>query len=152
MFDDGRFVAARYYHVQVTNRASHPEAREVEVLLTALDKRGPDAKPQRIFEGALPLIWQYQQLYPKSRTIGQATAAEADLLIAREDRLQLSLMITPLNFPATMEGPETHIWVTLIARGLNGESNPLRLSIDWDGQWERGDAKMATHLIVAPDP
>ena len=50
MLDDGRFVAARYYHLRVTNTASHPEAREVEVLLTALDKRGPDGNPQRVFE------------------------------------------------------------------------------------------------------
>lgn len=58
-------------------------------------------------------------------------------------------MVTPLNFPATMEGRETHIWVTVIARGINGKSNPLRLRIDWDGEWERGDAEMASHLILA---
>lgn len=152
ILDNGQFVSARYYLLRVTNSASHPEAREVEVLLTVLEKRGPDGKPQRVFEGALPLLWQYQQLYPKSRTIGRATVADVDLLIAREDRLQLSLMLTPLDFPATMEGPETHLWVTMVARGLNGESEPLRLRIDWDGRWERGDAEMETHLIVVPDP
>lgn len=151
IFESGRFPPARYYRVRVTNSASHPEARDVEVLIIHLDGRGPDGNPQRIFEGALPLQWQHHQLYSKSRTIGRATVAEADLLIACEDRLQLTPMLAPLDFPAAMRG-ETHIWVTIVARGLNGESRPMRIKIDWDGAWERGSAEMAKHLIVAPDP
>ncbi|MGH7248434.1 MAG: hypothetical protein ACREH9_10045 [Pseudomonadota bacterium] len=137
--------------MQVTNSASRPEAREVEVLLVRLDGKGPDGKPQRIFEGSLLLQWQHQQLYPKSRTVGRATVAEAELLIACEDRLRLAPMLTRFNFPAAMRG-ETHIWVTVVARGLNGERQPMRIKIDWDGKWDRGSAEMATHLIVAPDP
>lgn len=151
IFEGGGFAPARYYRVRVTNTASHPEAREVEVLLIHLDRRGPDGNPQRMFQGALPLQWQHQQLYPKSRTIGRATVAEADLMIACEERLQLTPMLTPFNFPATMRG-ETHIWVTVVARGLNGESQPLRIQIDWNGRWDRGSAEMATHLVVAPVP
>lgn len=126
ILEDARFVAARYYRVRVTNRASHPEAREVEVLLTRLELRGPDGNPQRAREELLPLMWQHHQLYSPARTVGRTTVAEADLLIACEDRLQWALTLTPFNFPATMRG-ETHLWVTLVARGLNGESNPLRL-------------------------
>jgi hypothetical protein len=75
--------------------------------------------------------------------------AEADLITAFEDRLQLMLLMqAPFNFPAMMKG-EQHFWVTVIARGLNDESRPLRLKIDWDGQWERGDAEMAQHLTIA---
>ena len=48
-------IASRYYHVRVTNRTAHPEAREVEVLLTQLDLQGPDNNPQTVFSGAIPL-------------------------------------------------------------------------------------------------
>ena len=67
-----QFSPARYYHLRVTNRAVHPEAREVEVLLTQLDFQGPDGRPQTNFTGALPLGWQY---YPRQRTIGRASVA-----------------------------------------------------------------------------
>src|SRR5437870_5187536 len=39
------FAHGRYYRLVVTNSARHPEAREVEVLLTQLEIRGPDGKP-----------------------------------------------------------------------------------------------------------
>jgi len=60
-----QFIPARYYRLRVTNRAFHPEAREVEVLLTQLDIRGPDVQPQTIYTGALPLMWQHQPHYTK---------------------------------------------------------------------------------------
>jgi len=58
-------------------------------------------------------------------------------------------MVTPLSFPGSMQG-ETHVWVTVVARGPSGESEPVRLRIDWNGKWERGDAEMAQHLQIAP--
>jgi hypothetical protein len=125
------------------------EAREVEVVLTQLDIRGPDGEPQTVFVGALPLLWQHQQLYnSRTRTIGRTTITEVDLLAVFEDRLQFTLMVTPLNFPSTAVG-ETHFWVTVAARGLNGESRSLRLRVDWDGGWAAGTDEMARHLIIA---
>jgi len=43
---------------------------------------------------------------------------------------------------------EQHFWITAVARGLNAQSRPLRLKIDWDGKWETGDAEMAQHLTI----
>jgi hypothetical protein len=150
--DQSSLVPVRCYRLRVTNQAAHPEAREVEVLLTELAQRGPDGKPQPPVPDLplpLPLRWRHQELYlTRVRTIGRATVAEADLITAFADRLQLMLLMpAPFNFPDMMKG-EQHFWVTVIARGLNGESRPLRLKIDWDGQWDRGDAEMAQHLII----
>jgi hypothetical protein len=146
-----QFTPARYYHLRVTNHTAHPEAREVEVLLTQLDLQGPDGKPQAVFSGALPLNWQHYDL--RSRTIGRASLAVADLLAIHAGindsppTLFFSPLIRPISFPAEMIGGQ-HFWLTLIARGLNGESNTLRLRVDWDGSWDRGDAEMARRLIV----
>jgi hypothetical protein len=38
--------------------------------------------------------------------------------------------------------------VTAIARGLDCESNQIRLRIEWDGEWEFGDDEMAKHLVI----
>jgi len=141
------FGPARYYHLRVTNRAAYPEAREVEVLLTRLDLRGPDGQPQPSYAGPLPLRWQHQEHYPKNRTIGRATVAVADLLFVQPGVLSLTPNITPLNFPSKMHG-EQHFWMTVVARGLNGESKARPIRIDWDGQWHQGDTEMASHLII----
>jgi hypothetical protein len=146
-----QIISSRYYHVRVTNRTAHPEAREVEVLLTQLDIQGPDGNPQTVFSGAIPLNWQHYDI--RSRTIGRATVANADLFAVHagfndgQPTLFFTPKVQPIDFPAQMIGAQ-HFWLTLIARGLNGESNPLRLRVDWDGGWDRGDAEMAKRLIV----
>jgi hypothetical protein len=141
-------IEGRYFHLRVTNGSRFPVAREVQVLITALDIRGPDSEPQRIYTGALPLVWRHQQLHGLSRSIGSRTEADADLLFVRNGVLQLTPMLVSNNFAATMLG-ESHFWITAVARGLDGESKPLRLKIDWDGQWERGDAEMGRHLRIS---
>ncbi len=138
---------ARYFHLRVTN-ASWTPAHDVQVLLTAVEKPAPDGSPERIYTGAIPLVWRHPQLYGVTRTVGSKTEADADLFFLRADRLQLLLMLVPNNLDNTYQG-ETHIWVTTIARGVDGESAPLRLKIDWDGKWERGDAEIRQHLKIA---
>ncbi|MFI5387596.1 MAG: hypothetical protein ACHQ50_15925 [Fimbriimonadales bacterium] len=139
-------ILARYFHMRLTNERRFPVAHEVEVLLTKLEDRGADGNPRAIYEDDIPFSWKYG-LYDRFRTIGHATRATADLLFVREDRLQL-LAHAPNNLGATMLG-ETHIWITAVARGLEGESNPLRIKVDWDGHWDRGDAEMQRHLKIA---
>jgi hypothetical protein len=139
----------RYYRLRLTNHALHPAAQEVQVFLTQIDLRGPDGQPQTIFTGALPLPWQYQPLYPNARTIGHKTVADVDLFFVSPELLHLTTVFDPPNFPANMQGSEQHFWVTMIARGLNGESESLRLKIDWDGRWEHGDQEMGRHLTIS---
>jgi hypothetical protein len=43
---------------------------------------------------------------------------------------------------------DVHIWVTVAATASEVESPPLRLKIDWDGQWDAGASEMARHLII----
>ena len=144
-------ASGRYYHVRVTNRTAHPEAREVEVLLTQLDIAGPDGNPQTEFSGAIPLGWQHYDI--RSRTIGRATDALADLFAVHAGvsgeppTLFFTPRIRPIDFPEKMLAAQ-HFWLTLIARGLNGESKPLRVRVDWDGGWDSGDVEMAKRLIV----
>ena len=144
------FVPTRYFRLRVTNARSFPAAREVEVLLTKLEKRGPDGRPQAMYAGPLPLTWRHQEIYPRTRTIGHSTEADVELLSIQDGLLKLRPMLVPDNFPETAAG-ETHLWITAIARGLEGESAPLRLRIDWDGVWEHGDSEMASHFVISAE-
>jgi hypothetical protein len=139
VFKDGlrahESVPARYYHLRVTNSKAYPAAHEVQVLLAAVDRAGPSGEPQRIYTGALPLGWASAQLHPLARTIGSKTEADADFFFVRaaiqsggnaEDAfMHFTPMLLPNNFQAKFSG-DTHLWITAIARGLDGESRPLR--------------------------
>lgn len=139
-------TSRRIYRLRVLNRARYPAAQEVEVLLTHIDRQGPDGQPQLGPTGSLPLMWRYQALYPRSRVIGYATELEIDLLLASRDEILLAPMEPP-TFSLTMYG-EQHFWITAVARGLNAQSRPLRLKVDWDGRWDPGDTEMGQHLRV----
>ena len=139
-----------HYHLRVTNQR-RVIAHDVQVLVTRLDLLGPDNRPQPYYTSAhLPLAWRLQEIYGNSRTIGRATKADASLLYVRQEFLRITLILTPNNFPDTMAGITggAHFWLTLVARGLESESRPLRLKIDWDGRWEEGESEMRRHLTI----
>ena len=70
-----------------------------------------------------------------------------NLSSVREDGLRFVPVVLPNNFQAEYTG-DPHLRVTAIARGIDCESNPIRLNIDWDGKWEFGDDAMAKHLVI----
>ncbi len=49
----------------------------------------------------------------------------------------------PVIWPA--KGPTT-LSVTLAAVSIEGDSDKLRVEINWDGQWRHSDEEMAKHL------
>lgn len=138
---------ARYYHLRVTNRAIYPKAEDVQILLLGVERiDGKQRRPGDLYV-PLPLGWS-NGLYPLARTIGAKTDGVADLLFVRDDVLKFVPVVTPLNFETDYSG-QTHLRVTAIARGNDCESNPIRLTIDWDGKWDRDDDAMAKHFVIS---
>jgi len=55
--------------------------------------------------------------------------------------------MAPNHFPATHKG-STSLWVTLQAVANEADSPPVRLRIDYNGQWHTGDAEMGRNVSV----
>jgi hypothetical protein len=140
-------IQARYYHVRVGNSRRFSPAHEVRVVMTLVESPGPDQLPQAVYSATLPLKWRNQEADPRpSRTIG--TDDFADLLYVNEEgALYLTPMITPNNFPLR-HTVATMLWVTVQALSIEADSEPLRLQIAWDGQWDLGEAEMTKHLKI----
>lgn len=145
---NGEIVTARCHRLQVRNHARHTVADEVQVFITQIQRREPSGRVRTI-TGAVPLAWQHEALYPKARNIGHSTVALVDLLLLHSDSIRLMPMIdpVPINFGDTMQGAQ-NFRITVVARGLNAESQPLRVEVQWDGQWEAGDAETAGHFSI----
>jgi hypothetical protein len=148
--ENGREVTrhARYYHLLVTNRAVYPKADEVQILLLGVERLDDQERRPGDLYVPLPLGWS-NGLYPPARTIGSTTEGIADLLFVRDDGLQFVPVALPLNFQAHYPSRETHLRVTAIAKGIDCESNIIRLNIDWEGVWERDDDAMRRHFVIS---
>ena len=97
----------------------------------------------------VPLVLGWAgSVYPLNRSIGSKTDGVADLLFVREDVMSFLPVVIPNNFQAEYSG-KTHLLVTAIARGIDCESNPIRLNIVWDGKWDFGDDAMAKHFVIS---
>jgi hypothetical protein len=140
---------ARFYHLRVTNRAIFPVAQDVQVLLLGVEQI--DHEKRRPGDIYVPLMLGWSSgLYPLARSIGSKTEGFVDLLFVREDVLRFVPVAVPYNFQADYSG-EAHLHVTAVARGIDCESNVIRLTIDWDGKWERDDNAMINHFKIATE-
>jgi hypothetical protein len=137
---------ARYYHLIVSNSRRWSPAHEVRVVLLREEEPGPNEDLQVIWTGNVPLIWKNQPVHPLLRTIGPT--AWADLCSVKErEILRIHPMIRPNNLTVTWKKRAT-IVLTVQAQATEGESQPLKIRIAWDGEWERGEAEMKRHLMV----
>jgi hypothetical protein len=144
----GNGTIGRWYHVLVHNEARWSNANQVRVLLLQVEEPAPNGALQITWTGAAQLIWENQSLYPAARTVG--ADARADLLAVLEAGvLQLQLAIIPFNLKFQREEP-CRLTLTLQARGDEGDSEPLRVTVSWDGKWDSGAKEMRQHLILEP--
>ena len=143
-----RVEDARYFHIRVTNGRAFPAAHEVGVYLTKVEIPGPSGDAQTFYENDLPLPWMHGELNPnRFRTVGYTTVAFADLLFVRSDQLEVPVAILPANFQNAFR-PDAHFWITVVARGIDGQSNYLRLKVDWDGGWNVGQTEFGRHFHI----
>jgi hypothetical protein len=137
----------RYYHLRVENKRRWSPAHNVRVLLTSLDRPAADGEvPGSRLSGPIQLKWQYGNVVPQSLTIGPAYNADLGCL-AKNESFKLSMMIFPVNLESKIIGNET-LHVEVIAVSDETESSPLRLRINWDGEWSDDAAEMARHFVV----
>ncbi len=145
-------LKARFYHVRVKNTRPRrfPAAHQVRLLITLVEEPDAAGQPNPVFSEAIQLWWVRQEALPLALDIGPE--ADASLLFVQEDgKLSFTPLIFPNHFPQPQKG-QVNFWVTLQARSIETDSEPVRLKIAWDGQWSPGEKEIAKHLVVSPDP
>ena len=141
----------RFYHVEVVNANRWPIAHGVQILITRIERLGPDGAPITAWTGEIPLVWDHPEIQPFLRTVGRP--ARAVLVTTWDDRttgeraIELMPVIQPTNFPRRYD-TATRLWVTLRARADEADSAERRFGIFWDGQWDEGESEMAQLLKV----
>lgn len=141
-----RETDSRYYHVTVGNERRWFPATQVQIFLLRMEE--PDAAGQykMTWVGEVPIRWRHQEIQPLVKTIGYD--ADCDLCsVVKEKWLELHPLIR-LTAWDPRHRESCHLIVTLQARGVESDSNLLRVQIDWDGGWADDTDEMAKHAVV----
>jgi hypothetical protein len=146
---------ARYYHLMLSTARRWPVAHDVRILVTRLERPDPGGVPTTVWTGEIPFRWEHAEIHSATRTLGRP--ARADFAVAaqdlevseRQNQLHLLPVIEPNNFQRSYYAA-TQFWVTVIATSNEANSDPLRLDVAWDGQWDAGEAEMGQHLKIRP--
>jgi len=146
----GSIATVRYHRLHIRNGARHSVANEVQVFITKIERLEPTGNRRVTFTGAVPLAWQHQALYSHARNVGYSTVASVDLLYLSAEFIHLTPIVepAPISLGDTMRGPQ-HFWITVVARGLNAASAPVRLEVQWDGEWHTADADLSKHFSIS---
>jgi hypothetical protein len=140
-----RQIPGFWWHVRLLNETRWNAVSDVYVFLLSIET--PDAarnfKP--IWVGQAPVTWQNNP-NPQPKKIGHTE--QADLCHILKEPLSLNLSPIIFGQVPSFYDKVTSLRLTLKARGVEADSNELRLKIDWDGQWSDYQAAMSRHLVV----
>ena len=141
-----RQTEGRWYHLRVENERRWSPATQVQVFLLRIEEPDAAGEDRLTWIGEMPMRWRHQEIHPRVRTIGYP--ADCDLCsVIKEKWLELNLLITPSEINAKRRDA-CRLTLTLQARGMESDSNLLRVQIAWDGKWANDDKEMAQHMVV----
>lgn len=134
-----------WYHVRVENRTRWNPANNVYVFMQSIETLNAANEFKPAWAGNAALGWR-NDANPQPKSIGHHF--DCDLCHVLKNPLQVKLSpIVPGEIPDVYTGP-FRIAVTLRARGVEADSNVLRVDIAWDGKWSDDKGQMKLHLVV----
>jgi len=152
--EDGQITSrqrqGRYFRIVVSNtrKGRWPTAHNAQVLLTTIEAPGPSGQPQVTWRGELPLGWMHGEAFPPVRDIGPPATADF-IVVTSENTMHIQTVIEPAStFQRNYAGP-TRLWLTVLARTQEVDSNQLRVEVGWDGKWDAGTAEMGSHFKLS---
>lgn len=136
----------RWYHVRVSNKRRWSPCTQVQVFLLRVEEPDAASEFKMKWVGEIPIRWRNQEIKPLVQTIGRAD--DGDLCsVVKEGGLSLQPLFRSFALDAKRDAA-CQLIVTLQARGVEADSNLLRVKISWDGEWSDDAGEMAHHMVV----
>ena len=132
--------------MRVSNERRWSPCTQVQVFLLRVEE--PDAAG--VFKvkwlGEIPIRWRNQEIKPLVQTIGRVE--DGDLCsVVKEKGFALQPLFNSYALDASRD-TACQLIATLQARGVETDSNLLRVKISWDGKWSDDAGEMAHHMVV----
>ncbi len=141
-----RTVGARWFHAQVRNPRRWLGVTKVKIVFLKLEEANPSGQFRPIWQGETIVRWEHPEASPTLADIGHPACCDLCCLVEHD-----GLQIFPRDGLGRVEPlwrEATKIILTLQARGIEADSNLLRVMIGWDGKWSDDEDDMARHLSV----
>jgi hypothetical protein len=136
---------AFWYHVQVDNETRWNPVTELYIFLLLIEEKDASGAFKAVWQGRAALGWRHEA-NPQPKKIGYTS--ECDLCHILENPRQVCFSPIFRGQVRDCYTEKFKIAVTLQARGLEAESNSLRIEISWDGNWSADKEELSRHLVV----
>jgi hypothetical protein len=138
-----------WYHARVDNLTRWNTVTGVHVFLISIEVPDVEGNFQIVWTGDAALGWRHDP-NPAPKAVGYAAECDLCHVLRGIPQVRLSPIIRgqvqdAFNTPLRMA-------LTLQARGVDANSNLLRVVVSWDGQWSNNRDDMRRHLVVRADP
>lgn len=138
-----------FWHIEVENRLRWNPPRNIRLLITALERRGPDGAFHPL---ALPvrvqLRWSPAEFHELSPTVVKHDTCDLGSIRHGALCFEPSLYARPNNFEGFVHAGEA-LRYTVSAYADNYVSfAPLVVEVAWDGAWGDDVVEMGRHLVV----
>ena len=141
-----RETIGRWYHLRVKNERRWSPATDVQVLLLRVEEPDASGVDKITWAGEIPIRWAHQEISPLLRKVGNSWSCDLCSVIKNEC-VQLHPIIVPFGLDAKrMEA--SNMTVTMQARSLESDSDPVRVKIAWDGGWADDSKEITRHMVV----
>ncbi|HCR86302.1 MAG TPA: hypothetical protein DIV86_06450 [Alphaproteobacteria bacterium] len=140
-------IPSRYYHLKVTNKRRWVTAKNVQIILRSVEKKGVNGNWIEHWRGDIPFMWRHENIRPVSLNVGPSYTC--DLCDITKNRgLTFHLKTIPNNFVCTEMHGEQHYKLLIEAISDEKTSKTYEYIIDWDGLWEDGEKEMSKHFSI----
>ena len=145
----GNGVKTAYFHVAVTNHRRWSPARNVRLLLTAVQTRAADGSysPEGVVH-SVQLTWAFPQFHELSPTIAAKDMCDFGSLDDGAAAFVPSLYIMPNDFPGLVRPGESKRFSIVASADNYYSGTPLVLQVSWDGKWTADTEQLMKHLVV----
>jgi hypothetical protein len=140
-------TVGRWYHLRVINeRREWSPAKQVQVFLLRVEEPDAAGEYKNTWVGEIPMRWAHQELSPLFRTVGYPVLCDL-CSVVRDSWIELHPLVVPFALNAKRKGG-CNLLVTLQARGVEADSNLVRVKIAWDGKWADDADEMTRHMTI----
>src|SRR5208282_1172182 len=136
---------AFWYHVQVDNETRWNPVTELYIFLLSIEEKDASGVFRAVWQGRAPLTWRHEA-NQQPKKIGYTSECDLCHILQNPRQVRLSPIFKGQLRECYTENFQ--IAVTLQARGLEAESNSLRIEISWDGNWSADKEELSRHLVV----
>ena len=139
-----------WYHVRVGNKTLWNPVTDVYIFLLSVEEPDAAGHFKTVWFGNAALGWRNDR-DPQPKKVGHISY-ECDLCHILKSPLQVQLSPIIQGQFRTAYTEAFRIALTLKAKGVEAQSDDLRIEISWNGKWSDDKVEMKHHLVIKEVP